>query len=569
MATFETIADRFARCVDLFRDPDAKAAQKAEFRVLVELLKDVAVTLRADAGGLAVNGVPCEGQTLLGLLQRLELHGVAEIALPQAPPPAQLFELFKALADQPGAEELPSRLRAAGVDRIRVTEAGAVPPPDAPAANAGNVNAAASVTPSPEVVARRSGALGTKGILRGEAMRDIESVPLAGVPLVTHDPPVPPAAQALPGAAAREAAKEPAASAPPSPAAQGPPPFVGGAGPAAPADDAGGEGDPLAQLERNPAAANVGDVLAALVERAEAAVKANRAEQVLAVVVAIARTEQRLPAASNARRIYGIAVRRICTKRVIQTLARLLTAPKHRSDATLALQRAGADAVEVLFDMLVAAPGMSERRAVFDALSQMKHGTEQLIAMLDHSEWFVVRNVAELLGELGMEDAVPALGRQLGHADERVRKAVALGLAKIGTRSAAEPLRRALRDKSADVRMQVALGIGGRKSSALAMPLVVAMEEEKDEAVERELILALGRIGSADAVQALIKFAQPSGRIFGRKPTELRLAAVEALRLAASPAAVGTLEGLADDGDKQVRAAARDALTDLKRKPSG
>src|SRR5205809_4646497 len=80
--------------------------------------------------------------------------------------------------------------------------------------------------------------------------------------------------------------------------------------------------------------------------------------------------------------------------------------------------------------------------------------------------------------------------------------------------------------------MQVALGIGGRKSSALAMPLVVAMDEETDDAVQRELMLALGRIGSPDAVQALIKFAQPTGRIFGRKPAGLRVAAVEALRLA-------------------------------------
>lgn len=491
MATFETIADRFARCVDLFRDPDAKPAQKAEFRVLVELLKDVAVTLKADAGRLEVNGMPCGSKRLLGLLQRLDLHGVGEIALPQSPPPAQLFELLKALADLPGAEELPSRLRASGVDQIRVTVAGAGSSPDAAAAGVRNVDAAAPV--------------------------DLTPVP----PLRTAE------------------------------------------------RGSGGEGDPLAQLEHNPGAANVGDVLAALVERAEAAARAKRAEQVLAIVASIARNEQRLPRASNSRRSYGIAVRRICTKPVIKTLAHLLTVPKHRSDATLALQRVGADAVEVLFDMLVAAPGMSERRAVFDALSQMKQGTEQLIAMLDHSEWFVVRNVAELAGELGMEDAVPALGRRLGHADERVRKAVALALAKIGTRSAAEPLRRALRDKSVDVRMQVALGIGGRKSSALAMPLVVAMEEEEDEAVERELILALGRIGSADAVQALIKFAQPTGRIFGRKSTDLRLAAVEALRLAASPAAIGTLEGLADDGDKQVRAAARDALTDLKRTPRG
>src|SRR5437763_16230151 len=98
-----------------------------------------------------------------------------------------------------------------------------------------------------------------------------------------------------------------------------------------------------------------------------------------------------------------------------------------------------------------------------------------------------------------MDDAVPALGKCLDHADERVRKAVGLALAKIGTRGAAEPLRRALRDRSQEVRMQVAVGIGGRKSSALAMPLVVAMEEEKDEAVVRELILALGRIGSPDA----------------------------------------------------------------------
>jgi HEAT repeat protein len=114
--------------------------------------------------------------------------------------------------------------------------------------------------------------------------------------------------------------------------------------------------------------------------------------------------------------------------------------------------------------------------------------------------------------------------------------------------------------------MQAALGVGGRKSNALAMPLVVAMEAEEDEAVQRELILALGRIGSTAAVQALIKFAQPGGRLFGRKPAGLRATAVEALRIAATPAAIGTLEGLTDDADKEVRAAAHSALADVKRK---
>jgi len=216
-------------------------------------------------------------------------------------------------------------------------------------------------------------------------------------------------------------------------------------------------------------------------------------------------------------------------------------------------------------ERLAAAPTIEERRNLFAALGQMNKGQEQLVPMLNHGQWFVVRNVAELLGELGLEGSAQALSKQLAHPDERVRGAVAQALAKIGTAGAVEPLRRALRDPTAAVRRQVALGVGGRKAGALAMPIVVAIEQEQDPDVTRELMLALGRIGSPDAVQALIKFAQPGGKLFGRKPAPRRLAAVEALRVAATPAAIGTLQGLAEDSDKEVKSAARAALTELKR----
>jgi HEAT repeat protein/PBS lyase HEAT-like repeat-containing protein len=500
MPTLETLAARFARCVSLFRDPSVKDEQKVEFRAFLTLVKDSAVTFRVSAGRIEVNGVPCEGKGAegaahTGLVQRLDFHGVAEIALSPDPPPAQLFELFQALADQPGVPDVPSRLAAAGVDRIRVTNVPAVPPTTAP-----RHEEAAAAEP----------------------------------------PPAPPAE----GAAAPPA--------PPAPTAHvGLPPAVAEA---------------LAELERNSVGHNVGDLLATLIDFGGLAAKQGRFEQLLAVIAGMLRAEARVPEASGRRRPYGIALRRMYTKPVLEALARFLAMPRHRADAVAALARGGAPAVQILLDLLVSAPTVSERRPVFDALKQMTEGTEQLVPRLDHSEWFVVRNVAELIGELGMEEAVPALARCLDHEDERVRKAVGLALAKIGTGGAAEPLRRALRDRSQEVRMQVALGIGGRKSSALAMPLVVAMEEEKDGAVVRELILALGRIGSPEAVQAIIKWAQPTGRIFGRKPSELRVAAVEALRLAASPPALGTLEGLSDDGDRDVRDAARRAVTELKRK---
>src|SRR5205814_6750290 len=93
MATLDTIATRLARCVELFRDPGAKQAQKAEFRALLGLLQDLPVTLTLAAGRLELNGVPCTSPALTGLIQRLDLHGVGTIALPQNPAPAQLFDL--------------------------------------------------------------------------------------------------------------------------------------------------------------------------------------------------------------------------------------------------------------------------------------------------------------------------------------------------------------------------------------------------------------------------------------------------------------------------------------------
>jgi HEAT repeat protein len=327
--------------------------------------------------------------------------------------------------------------------------------------------------------------------------------------------------------------------------------------------------DMLSTLEANPATPHAGEMLTVLNRQVEMVMRQGKIEQAMQIVYSVVRVEQRVEDAA-VRRQYGIALRRMITKQMLDGLSKLVQVPHLEDAAGAVLQRAGPDGVEVLLDLLTTSNTVTERRGVFNALIQAmkdgKEGQDQLVHMLGHPQWFVVRNVADLVGELGLEAAVPALTKQLEHDDERVRRQVALALAKIGTRSAAEPLRRALRDSSADVRRQAALGVGGRKASALAMPLVVALEEEKDPDVVRELIFALGRIGSPDAVQALIKLAQPSGKLFNRKPSALRVTAVEALRVAGTPAAIGTLQSFAADSDKQVRAAVLQALTELNAK---
>src|SRR2546425_11439362 len=130
MPTLDNLATRFAHCVSLFRDPTAKAEQKKEFRALLGLLRDPAVTLRLAHGGsgIEVNGVPCEGEGVAVLVEGLDLHGIGGNALPANPPPAQLFELLPALADQPGAHHVTSRLAPAGPHPTPPPPGGEPPP---------------------------------------------------------------------------------------------------------------------------------------------------------------------------------------------------------------------------------------------------------------------------------------------------------------------------------------------------------------------------------------------------------------------------------------------------------
>jgi HEAT repeat protein len=219
----------------------------------------------------------------------------------------------------------------------------------------------------------------------------------------------------------------------------------------------------------------------------------------------------------------------------------------------------GADATEVLLGLLTTAESATMRRGYYNALTQMKEGASLLIHMLSHDEWYVVRNAADLCGELKLEESVPHLAKRITHSDERVRKSVAGALAKIGTAATIEPLRNALKDASPMVRLHAASHIDGKKGRGLAMTLAVGVEQDSSPEVQREMLLALGRIGSQEAIQALTKAAEPGGKIFKRKPTALRLAAVEGLQLAGPPAANALKHLLADD-DAEVREAAQKAF---------
>jgi HEAT repeat protein len=182
------------------------------------------------------------------------------------------------------------------------------------------------------------------------------------------------------------------------------------------------------------------------------------------------------------------------------------------------------------------------------------------VGMLNHPQWFVARNVADLVGELRIEEGVEPLGQLVEHADPRVRRSAAIALARIGTPATGRYLRKALRDSDGQIRLDAAKSIGGKGLAGLVMPMVSVADTESELDIKAELYRALGRIGTPEAVGALKKATEPGGRLVGRRPTGPRLAALEGLASVGGEVARAALHELAEDSDKEIRMAARKAL---------
>ena len=289
------------------------------------------------------------------------------------------------------------------------------------------------------------------------------------------------------------------------------------------------------------------------------ALRNNDLTQGLEAIVALIRDEEEATS-DEARRAFAITVRRVLTGDTVQRLTPYLLDEIYHDDMVRIVRRSGGEGTRIVMEQLAEAPTFAERRAYLSALGEIEEGADVITSMLKHNKWYVVRNAADLVGELQIKEAVPLLGRVGGHEDPRVRLAAALALAKIGTPESVRYLHPALRDDDRNVRVAVAREIKGRGLAGLAMVIVAAADSEEDLEVLAEYYRALGRIGTPEAVKVLMDTAQPRGLLASRKAADRRRAATEGLAVTSDEAGRTALRELADDRDKSVRAIARAAL---------
>ena len=262
------------------------------------------------------------------------------------------------------------------------------------------------------------------------------------------------------------------------------------------------------------------------------------------------------------------ALRHLLREPMLELLAERLP---HSNDRPLLLQlfaRGGDAAAAILVKQLLTTDDALSRRAYFDGIVAMDVGSTKLFDALADSRWYVVRNAAALLGEMGVEHADDELLPLLKHADERIRIAVARALMRLRTTKAMQALHSVIDDANAEVRRlsAAAFGLSGATSGGGVRPpaarLSVALERETDEDVALEMLAALGRLGSADAIQRLLRLVlPPTPDMTGAAPGEMRdawirIAALEALVKARGHQMVPVIDSLMSDVDPEVAAAA-------------
>ncbi len=264
--------------------------------------------------------------------------------------------------------------------------------------------------------------------------------------------------------------------------------------------------------------------------------------------------------ANDIRQVWTATFDQLASASILQLVAQLLPGGKMpRADVLAVLQRAGDAGAGALIARLIGETGRVQRRALFDAIVEMRAGLPVLLRSLTHPTWYVVRNAASLLGAMHASGAEVGLAQTLGHADERVRVAATTALARIATPSACAALNGAMRDRSAAVRhraFRALMALGGTSLDATA--LGDALELERNVEKQRELLAALLTTGSNDAVQRLVKLCSPSAR--GTYPANLRVSMLEALLQLRPATAMPLLRMAAADRDLVVRTRARELM---------
>lgn len=197
---------------------------------------------------------------------------------------------------------------------------------------------------------------------------------------------------------------------------------------------------------------------------------------------------------------------------------------KNLSSLSNFLRMMGVTSSSSIIDILSKAKIRKTRKILSDILVEFgKRDLGPILSRLQGSQWYVIRNLVQIIGQIGSHQAIESLNKLVQYPDERVRKEIVYSLMLIGKENerAKDIILTFLNDHDSGIRKQVIQIIQTNKYEK-AYPVLYKMISGDDEGIrdseERYLIFsALGKLGNKDLLPILKEYLTPTFLSFIKK----------------------------------------------------
>jgi len=231
-----------------------------------------------------------------------------------------------------------------------------------------------------------------------------------------------------------------------------------------------------------------------------------------------------------------------------------------------AIVNMGKEAMPMIMDVLREAEDRLFRRRLIDLISNIgKEAIPFLNEACGDESWFVRRDIAAILMNIGDPACVSPLQRLVQDKEYTVKEVALEGIAKIGGDVAEGVLVEALQDPNKKLRDAAIRFLAHAPSDKGAAALGQLALTSADEQVQKEVCATLGQMGNRMAVEPLTQLLEETvflGR--HKQPDTVRMNAVYALAKIGGPDAEGAVERATNDKSRAVQVAAQSAYKRMK-----
>jgi HEAT repeat protein len=227
-----------------------------------------------------------------------------------------------------------------------------------------------------------------------------------------------------------------------------------------------------------------------------------------------------------------------------------------------AIVKMGKEALPLIMEIFLEAEDKTLRRRIHDLLVHIgKESIEPLRVTVDDERWYIRRDCASILGEIGDPSALGFLARFTKDPNDLVRMDAFNGIGKIGGESAEKLLIDTLKEDNPRTVIEVIrilAKIGGDLSTTA---LSERIEQETSERIQKELCRALAQLGNEQAIEPLQKIVKGGSFLARSKYSDdIKVNAIFALSKIGGDRVRDTIQKLTGDKTRQIQLAAQSAL---------